>query len=387
MDDMDLLDADYAAGILGNPEPPCLSLYQPTHRAHPDNQQDPIRFRNLVKTLEESLRQKYSTRDVRPLLGPFQALADDSGFWNHTFDGLAVLGAPGIFRVYKLQRPVGELAVVADSFHVKPLLRILQSADRYQILGLSRQAVRLFEGNRDVLDEVELSPAVQRTLTDALEVDQKQPHVEVWTHGSGSSGGTGGVRHGSGSRADEASNATDRFFRAVDRSILEQYSRPSGRPLLLAALPEHHGHFRRISHNPLLLAEGIDVYPDDLSIDALRERAWKVVEPYFLARLAGLIEMFGVARSRDLGSDDLATIAAGAVAGRVATLLIDADRCIPGRIDPATGGIKFDQLANPEVDDLIDELGELVLKNGGQVVVVPTDRMPTQSGVAAIYRF
>ena len=28
--------------------PPCISLYQPTHRRHPDNQQDPIRFRNLV---------------------------------------------------------------------------------------------------------------------------------------------------------------------------------------------------------------------------------------------------------------------------------------------------------------------------------------------------
>ena len=30
----------------------CLSLYQPTHRRHPDNQQDPIRFRHLVKALE-----------------------------------------------------------------------------------------------------------------------------------------------------------------------------------------------------------------------------------------------------------------------------------------------------------------------------------------------
>ena len=30
---------------------PCQSLYQPTHRRHPDNQQDPIRFRHLVKAL------------------------------------------------------------------------------------------------------------------------------------------------------------------------------------------------------------------------------------------------------------------------------------------------------------------------------------------------
>jgi hypothetical protein len=62
---MDSLVNDFAAALFTSPEPPCLSLYEPTHRHHPDNQQDPIRFRNLVKTMEESLRQKYSTRDIR----------------------------------------------------------------------------------------------------------------------------------------------------------------------------------------------------------------------------------------------------------------------------------------------------------------------------------
>jgi hypothetical protein len=34
---------------------PCLSLYQPTYRRHPEIQQDAFRFRYLVKTLESSL--------------------------------------------------------------------------------------------------------------------------------------------------------------------------------------------------------------------------------------------------------------------------------------------------------------------------------------------
>ena len=382
---MDSLANDYAAGAFSAPEPPCLSLYQPTHRSHPDKRQDPIRFRNLIRTLEESLRAKYASRDVRPLLQPFQALADDETFWDHTLDGLAVLGAPGMFRVYRLQRPVAELAVVADSFHVKPLMRILQSADRFHVLGLNRQAIRLFEGNRDVLDEIEPSPAVQRMIAEALEVDRKEPHMEVWSLGPGSSGE--GVRHGSGSRADEMDSATERFFRTADRAILEHYSRPSRQPLLLAALPEYHGHFRRISHNPFLLADGIDIHPDAVPIEALRDRAWRAIEPHYLARLSGRVEMFGVARSRELGFDDLAQVANGAAAGRVATLLLEADRRAPGRIDTATGRIEFDDLANPEVDDLLDDVGELVMKNGGQVVIVPAERMPTRTGLAGIYRY
>lgn len=64
-----------------------------------------------------------------------------------------------------------------------------------------------------------------------------------------------------------------------------------------------------------------------------------------------------------------------------------ADQLVPGSLDPSSGRISFDQLAHPNVDDLLDDLAELVLKKGGEVVVVPADSMPTQTGAAAIYRF
>src|SRR5690606_4177145 len=102
----------------------------------------------------------------RPLLEPFHELGANDAFWNTALDGLAVFGAPGFFRVYRVQRTVPERIVVADSFHLKPLLRIVQSADRYRILGLSRHEARLFEGNRVVLDEVELLPGVPRSPVD-----------------------------------------------------------------------------------------------------------------------------------------------------------------------------------------------------------------------------
>jgi hypothetical protein len=108
--------------------PPCVSLYQPTHRRRPENQQDPIRFRNLLKTAEASLRQRYPAHEVQALMQPFEALAIDRNFWNHTLDGLAILGALGFFLTFRLQRPVREFCVVADSFHVKPWL-LLRSRD------------------------------------------------------------------------------------------------------------------------------------------------------------------------------------------------------------------------------------------------------------------
>ena len=85
------ITTDQLTGLLADHEPPCISLYQPTHRNHPENQQDPIRYRNLLAEMENSLRQKYPTREVRTLLEKFQALARDDHFWNHRTDGLAIL--------------------------------------------------------------------------------------------------------------------------------------------------------------------------------------------------------------------------------------------------------------------------------------------------------
>jgi hypothetical protein len=179
-----------------------------------------------------------------------------------------------------------------------------------------------------------------------------------------------------------------RFFRAVDRAVLEHYSQPSGLPLILAALPEHHHMFHEVSHNPFLLPQSLDIHPDALSsIDELRQRAWQLIEPRYLARLAALAEEFGTARSKGLGDDDLAQVAKAVVTGRVATLLIEARREIPGRIDTSNGDIELDNLGHPEVHDVLDDLGAFAMKKRTEVIVVPAELMPTKTEVAAIYRY
>jgi hypothetical protein len=381
-----LLTTESLASLASVQQAPCLSLYQPTHRSRPENQQDPIRFRNLVKELEVSLLQTYSTVETRHLLEPFEALGHDEAFWKHTREGLAVLGGPGLFRVFRLQRPVAELAVVADSFHTKPLRRFLQSVGHYQVLGLSLEKVELFEGNRDMLDEIDLVPGVPRTITEALGDELTEAVSTVTSHG-GVGRASISMHHGHGGKKDEVDSDTEKFFRAVDRAVLEHHSRPSGLPLILAALPEHHDLFRRISHNPFLIAEGLMINPDVLPIDELRERAWQVVEPQYQARLAKLSEEFQQAQSEELGSDDLAQVARASAAGRVATLLIEADRQIAGRLDVATGRVEVADLSNPHVDDLLDDLGELVQKMGGKFLVIPAEQMPGRTGLAATYRY
>lgn len=374
---------DYSE-LLRDQKHPCLSLYQPTHRKFPDNQQDSIRFKNLIKVLEESLAQEYAPRERESLLAPLRSLLDDPDFWQHTLDGLAVLRSPEMFRVIHLQRSVPELAIVAKSFHVKPIIRIMQSLDRYQVLALDRRSIKMYEGDRDVLDELELAAGVPRTIEDALGEQLTEPYLTASAR-RGSAGGQG-IFHGHGSKKDEVDSDTERFFRAVGRAIEEQHSRPSGLPLVLAALPEYHTLFRNVSQNQAIIESGIDVHPDSLSIDELRQRAWQAYEPHYRARIDGAVEQFHAARPAGLSGDDLSDVVSAASSGRIDTLLLDAERHIPGYIDE-NGRLAYADLESPDTGDVLDEVGEQVLRTGGHTLVLPSNRMPSDSGAAAIYRY
>ncbi|HEY8519907.1 MAG TPA: hypothetical protein VIN61_07500 [Gammaproteobacteria bacterium] len=379
------LTTDVLRALLDDAEPPCVSLYQPTIRTHPERQQNAIRYRNLLRSMERSLTDKYPARAVRPLLERFQALAEDNAFWTSRTEGLAILASPARFDVFDLQRSVPERVVVADSFHLKPLLRVVQSADRYHMLGLTRGAVKLYEGNRDVVDEVELE-GVPATIEEALGTEHTERSESFWSVGPfhGRKGGIA-IHMGSGQRKDDVGIDAERFFRAVDRAILERYSRPSGLPLLLVGLPENLAVFREVTRNPQVMDVAIEVDPDSLTREELRTRAWREIEPFYLGRLEELTDRYRLERSRGLGGDDLEEIARAAVAGRVDTLLVEAERFVPGRIDPDTGDVAEGD--DSATDDLLDDLAETVLRMKGEAIVVPAERMPSDTGAAAIYRF
>jgi hypothetical protein len=384
---MELLSKEFIKELLTIEQEPCLSLYMPTHRSHPENLQDPIRFKNLLRQLEESLSQKYSSGEVKKYIEPLEALADDDSLWNHTSNGLAVFSADGLFKVVGLPVSVDELAVVADSFHTKPLRQYMQSTDRYHVLGLSLHDIRLFEGNRHSLTEIELMPDIPETITEALGDDLTDKHSTVASYG-GTGGESSSMHHGHGGRKDELEKDAERFFRVVANNIYERYSKPSDLPLILAALPEHHNLFQKVNKNPLLLTDGIAINPSSISPDTLAKMAWEIMEPEYNLKLDSLVARFEQARANDKGSDDYKEVAIAAVEGRIDTLIVEADRIIPVRItNLVTGNTQKKDLTNPKVDDLLDDMGELVIEMGGQVMVLPTGKMPSETGLAAIFRY
>jgi len=386
---MHTLSKDAIKPLLEPHAGPCLSLYQATHRMHPDNAGDLINYKNLVRQLAEKLQAATPSADHADLLAPLHELAQDREFWNHTLDGLAILRAPDFLRIFVLARPVPNLAIVSDTWHVKPLLRQTQTAGRFQVLCLTRDRMWLCEGNRDEMHALQSAPEVPQTIQDALGDQLTEPYQKVSSYGMGPAGGRGhATRHGHGNKSDELQVDTPRFFRVVDGMVLKHHSRPSGLPLVLASLAEHQAVFRKLSGNPFLLPEGIELDPGLLDMEDLRARAWKVIEPHYHQETRALVDRFRAQHGTGLATDDLQKVADATLAGRVQALLVDVDRHIPGKLDAATRQVQLPQGSETlDADDILDDLAEAVLRQGGEVLMIPGDVMPGDTGVAAILRY
>lgn len=364
-------------------EGPCVSLFMPTHTQAPDYKKNLIIFKNLIKDLEKSLMQTYPRRGHQSIIDSFKELENDIEFWSNISEGLAVFHAQGETIVYYLNKPVKKLVVVADSLHIKPLIESFQYADCYHVLGINREGFTLFNGTRYRVTEVKLGDDVPDNIVDALGEDYSSSYISG-RYGRAASDST---YHGHGDKSKIVQQDTEKFFRFVDKAVYENYSKPTKYPLVLIALPEYQKMFREISNNPFLMDEGIRTNYDIFSVDKLNDEIWKVVEPVYSEKADELIERFENSRSIDLASADLAEIARSSISNRIATLIVELDRIIPGKVNQATGAIETGELDHPEFGDLLNDIVLLTIQNGGNVIVLPQERMPTDTGLAAIFRY
>jgi hypothetical protein len=370
--------------IIFQTEGPMITLYQPTHRRFPENKQDPIVFKNLLRDIDNSLSSKYDKEVVSTIMAPFYELEEDADFWNNTQDGIAVLGNQSQCVIYHLQETVNEYATVANSFHIKPLIKAFQSLENYQLLGLSRNSFSIYQGNRNRITEIEKPANTPTSLEDVLGEQKTESYLSHGSYG-GASGKT--MYHGHGDTKQETDIDTEKYFRYVDKFVSENYSSHSKLPLILVALGEYHSDFKNKSINPYLHEEGVTKSYESMDLDEIKEEVLEIIKPIHEAKIQELIDTFKQAESGSLGSSKVAKIASAAFDGRIDTVLIEENKIVGGKIDMETGEVKFGSVDSLDLDDILDDIAELVLMRKGEVFILPKDKMPSDTGVCAIFRY
>ncbi len=390
--------------LLRHAHPPCVSLFMPTHRAAVEMPQNRTRLKNLLRRAEEELVDRGST-GIDELLAPGRDLMADTAFWRHPSDGLALFLAPGFAQHFWVSQPFRELASVGGRFHLAPLLPLLDGDGHFHLLALSQKNVRLFAGDRDGLQEVDL-PGVPRSVQEALHYDATEHSLQLHSAPStpqtiGSRGGPSaagqavptsrrqGMFHGHGVVDDDAKEQVQRFLEVLTGSLERVWHRHQPPlPLVLAGVEYERAMFRAASKHPRILEQGIDGNVEHLSATELRERAQPIVEPLRgeAARraAASFQELAGTPRA----SSDLEEVLLAAGDGRVDTLLCDTSVQRWGRFDPARRSLEVHEQQQPGDEDLLDRAVHETLFHGGAAFPVTADTGVVALGpVAAVFRY
>lgn len=363
---------------------PCISMFLPTHR-------DPLRLRNHIRAAENRLLLDHlRTIQVEHLLQPIQALLEDESFWLHPGDGLALFRSPDTFRTYWLPSNFKEQVVVTDHFYLKPLLPFLTKDERFYILALSQNEVRLLLATHDSVKKVDLPAAVPRSLAEALKYDvpENEPHNQSGS--SGVSRGKGGRRatifHGQGVGINDARENLLRYFQQVDRG-LHELLRDEKAPLVLACVEFLFPLYREANTYPHLLDQGVPGNPDKLSAEALRRQAWAIMEPYLLLAREQAAARYRQYAETERASHNVREIIQAAFHGRVESLFIAIDQEQWGTFHPATNALHVHRVARYHDDDLLDIAATQTLLHSGSVYAVGQAQVPGGGMVAAVFRY
>lgn len=361
-------------------EGPCVSIYLPTDRRHPGWKQDPVRYRSLLSEARRLLEGRYESRNVEEFMEPLHALLQGR-HWEFSMDGLAVFHSKRLFAAYRLPIPVPERAVVADTFHTKPLLRFLHANQRYLVLAVSQNSVELYQGSPFGAGLVALE-GLPQGLRAALGAPDHDRSLSVRSAGT-----SGHLFHGRGPGKERKKEVLLQYFRALDRA-LRDYLMEERVPLLLAAVSYYHPIYRQANTYPWLHAEGLEGSFERSSGEQIHAAAWPIVSGLFIERVEAWVRRYREQIGRGLASHRLEEIARAVIAGRVRCLLLAEGETVWGTLDRTDGGVTVHtRQEGPDDADLLDDIGEEAMKRGAEVFVVPRPALPTDRTVAAVYRF
>lgn len=388
---MDILKQSDLKELIETSKEWCVSMYMPTHKVGREQQQDPIRFKNLITQAQEKLLESDLRRpEVQELLRPAENLLDDEDFWQHQSDGLAVFLASDFTRIYRLPSKFDELMVIADNFQIKPLLPLMVENGQFFILALSLNEIRLFLGTRDTVNEVDL-PDVPKSMQEALWMDDPEKHLDfhTGTKNPTTSADRPAAFHGQGVQADEQDKENIlRYFKLVDNGLSDLLDGITI-PMVLAGVDYLLPLYHEANSYPNLLEEGLEGNPEELDGRELQKSAWQLVEPIFQEEQKQAMAQFEQLQGQqnERASDDLKTVVKAAHYGQVETLFVPVGIRKWGSYDPQQNKITVDTKSDAENEDLLDYAAMQTISNSGQVYALQPEKIPGGGELAAIFRY
>lgn len=375
---------------------PCVSLYLPVEKITNDTIQGSKVLRKMLKSAEESLKEKgVRTPDIENLLKPAYALIDNALFWENQNLGLALFLDKDGMTEHRLPIRFAESLLVADRFLVRPLLSMLGQDGRYAVLALSLNDAHLYSCTRFSMMEIVMTPN-PTSLSDVMKTYDTE---SILSHSSGSAGGragtgastTGGgggfIMGGSYDPKDDEKFRIQEYFRRIDQNLKKSLA-DEKTPIVLACVEYLAPMFRDVAKDPRIQDAFIAGGVDALKRDDILMQGWKIVRPIFEKDKNKAVDNLQNALGTARVLQDIRKILMAAKNGQVDTLFLQQGKSLLGEVERrASPQAAADEPVSVDEEELFDFAATRVMATGGKVFVLQPAEMPFPADCLALLRY
>jgi hypothetical protein len=361
--------ADISA-LSGHRENGSVSIYLRTTPVTQHTRGDRIELKNLVKHALQQLRaQETDKRRIAAVAEQLDDLVDDDEFWRFQAHSLAIFATPENVRTFRVPNALEPMVMVADRFHLKPLLRAVSFPNSCYVLALAQRSVRLVEVSPDL-------PSVAVTVPDMPQDAGRAVR------------GVGEIHHWPSGRIQGAEGQKvllRQFARNVDKALRPLLT-GCDLPLILATTEPLASIYRSVSSYSRLANATIEGSPEGMTDAQLGERARTILDGLYRDEIAAWSKLFEAREKHGRATTDIAQTARAATAGAVESMLVDIDEVIPGQVDDS-GSVTFAEQSSATNYGLVDEIATRVIAKGGRVIAVRKVDIPRSEPLAVILRY
>jgi hypothetical protein len=349
-------------------EYPSLSILMPTHRHHPDNQQDPIRLKNLVSEARNRLLKEFKKNDISPLLKNLTDTVDNINY-QYTLDGLAIFVNNKTSYKFDLQFPIKERVLIDRSFATRDIVFAMNRTQPYWVLLLTFKTSRLFLGIRDSL----------------VEIEQKGFPFYNRVYENKESSKTGD------SFSDRLIDNEEKmriYFREVEK-CLKGFHASKNYPLVLTGTDKNISLYKDISLLTDYIMADIKGNYENKSLHELSRIIWPEAKLGFAsnrARILDNLESVMSANKYACGIDEVWQIANGTGGS---TLIVEIGYHYPSEVSENGLQLIHKQTGSGPrfLDDAVDEIIEIVISKGGKVAFVDDGKIEKYGHIILILRY
>lgn len=343
---------------------PCITISLNTHRTHPDNGQDKILLKNLLKEAEERVIIEFGKRNPLLVLEKIKTVADEIDV-NYNLDSLHIFLSNDTQEIVKSPWETPKNAVhISESFAIRPLIKNYNRSESYLVMVLSQKSVNLYEAMNDGI--------VKEIRNDDFPFSENGFYT---------------TSPDKGSDPKQQDNLVREFLNNVDKALVKIHNE-TGLQCVVISTEDNYIRLHQVADKPGIYYGYANINYNNTNTHQIVKQSWDIIKDIQKKRRKVAINEMQEAMATGKVVTDLQEIYQSAIDGRGELLIVHQDfaQAVVMK-DDRTFDLVEDSTTVNAIDDITSTIAWEVISKKGRVYFTAQDEIKELGKIVLKTRF